>query len=161
MTGTFRTTRPRRIRRAVTLAELMVVVLIVSVLAAVAVPQYGQAMNRFYADAAARRIKADLEYLRHYARRTATSRAIVFNLATHSYTLSGPDSLDHPGQAYIVKLSQIPYRASLTTADCGGDATLVFDGFGKPDSSATITVMAGIFQRSVTVEASTGVVALP
>jgi prepilin-type N-terminal cleavage/methylation domain-containing protein len=156
----FRTTRPAAIRRAFTLAELTIVTLIIAIMAAVAVPRYGNASQRFQADAAARRIKADLEYLRQQARRSSATKAVTFDLVHHKYTMSGVADLDHSGRVFEVRLTRFPFEARITAAACGGDAVLSFDGFGVPDSSATISVSAGPHQRTVTVEAGTGKVTL-
>lgn len=139
----------------------MIVVLILGILATAAVPQYGASTARFQADAAARRVKADLEYLRHVSRRTGSTKSVIFNPTTHSYTLSGVPSLDLASRVNTVNLQRHPYQASLLNANCGGDLILVFDGFGAPDSSATITVGSGNYTRNVEVEAVSGKVTLP
>lgn len=161
MTTTTRTLLCPPRRRGFTLAELVVVVLILAIVSAVAVPRYTDAAAGFNADAAARRIKVDLEFLRQQARKASTSRAVVFDLANHSYTLSGVPDLDHASQTYTVRFTRSPYEATLVSVNCGGDATLAFDGFGKPDSTATIVVGSGRYQRTVLVEASNGSVTIP
>lgn len=137
------------------------VVMILAILSAVAVPSYMNATSRFNADAAARRIKADLEYLRHLARNTSSSKSVVFNPTTHSYAFSGVASLDRPSRVYTVELARVPYSAALVEANCGGDSTITFDGFGTPDSAAVIVVESGGYQRRVALDAGQGKVTLP
>lgn len=156
MIDTIGITQRSRARLAFTLIELSMVVLILAIMAAVAVPRYTNATARYNADAAARRIKADFEYLRHQARRSGASRSIVFDLSSQSYRMPGIPDLDHPGKDYEVRLTRIPYNATLYQVDCGGDAKLIIDGYGKPDTGATIVVLSGTYSRTISVDASAG-----
>ena len=160
---TMRTRGERRHQRerAFTLAELSIVVLIISILAAVSVPRYVNALLHYQADAAARRIKVDLEYLRRQARQASASRSVTFNVNDHSYTMVGVADVNHTGRSdYIVNLKVTPYKSTLNSVNCGGDSTLVFNGYGKPDSSATIVVGSGTYTKTVTVESTAGSVSI-
>lgn len=146
---------------AFTLAEMVVVTLILSILAAVSVPRYIDSLARYQVDCAACRIKVDLELQRQEARKASASRTITFDINNHSYTMVGTTDLNHAGQNdYVVKLKLAPYRATLKSANCGGDATLVFNGFGQPDSSATIVVESGSYAKTITVESTAGKVTI-
>lgn len=150
----------RPVRHGFTLAELVIVVLILAIISALAVPQYASATARFNADAAARRIKADLEFARHEARKAGTSQSLVFDDAAETYSSPTIKNPDHPAQRYSVDLRKYPYSATLDSVNCGGDTTLVFNGFGMPDSSATIVVTVGDYTRTVVVEPSAGKVVI-
>src|SRR5687768_7289300 len=89
-------------RRAFTLAELSIVVLIISIMAVVSVPKYMTALSRYQAEAAARRIKVDLEYVRRAACKASASRSVVFDLTNHRYTIANVGALDHVGSANYV-----------------------------------------------------------
>jgi prepilin-type N-terminal cleavage/methylation domain-containing protein len=157
-----RTRSGRRGRmRAFTLAELSIVVLIMSILAVVSVPRYVNALWQYQADAAARRVKVDLEFLRRRALQASASRSVTFNVSDHSYTMLGVTDMNRAGRSdYIVSLKVNPYNSKLTSADCGGDATLTFNGYGKPDTSATIVVTSGAFTKTITVEGVAGSVSI-
>src|SRR5204863_23675 len=59
---------PASSRRAFSLIEITLVLMVMGVLAALAVPRYASALARYRADAAARRIVADLDLARTTAR---------------------------------------------------------------------------------------------
>src|SRR5688500_9245400 len=80
MTGVTVTTyprrRPRRQTRAAlgfTLIEIVMVLFIMAIVAAMAAPRYSQAIARYRLESAAGRVAADLEYARALARSTSTS----------------------------------------------------------------------------------------
>lgn len=81
----------------------------------------------------------------------------------HSYLLPGvphvdhPDrDYDHPDRDYQVELAKPPYAASIVSADLGGDSELLFNGYGFPDSAATIVIQSGSRQKTITVDPDTG-----
>ena len=132
-----------------------------SILAAVSVPRYITSLYKYQVDAAARRIKVDLEFLRRKARKESASRTVIFDVTNHRYTMANVGDLDHVGRSdYLVNLSFPPYKAKLNSVNCGGDATLVFNGYGKPDSSATIVVGSGAYTKTVSVESTAGSVTI-
>jgi hypothetical protein len=40
--------------------------------------------------------------------------------------------------------------------DLGGDATLVYDGYGNPDSAGTIVIQLGQYTKRITIDPDTG-----
>src|SRR5688500_3620188 len=87
---------PRRQGTGFTLAEMVMVVAITATLAAITIPRYLTALNRYRLDAAARRIAADLTMARLNARDTGTARTVTFATSTDSYDISGMTDPDHP-----------------------------------------------------------------
>lgn len=138
------------------LLELVLVIFIIATVAAIALPRMSNSLIRHRVGGVAWRIAADLEYARVLASSQSASRQIVFDVANDSYELIGATSMDHAGAAYIVDLSREPHGATLETADFGGDATVVFDGYGVPDTGGTVTVKVGDITKTVTLEAETG-----
>jgi prepilin-type N-terminal cleavage/methylation domain-containing protein len=138
------------------LIELVLVLAIAGVLFAIAAPRYGQSVDRYRAEIAARRIAADLLLAKTRARTASHSQSISFNSATGTYTLPGESDADHPSETYSVNLTKAPYRASLAAVSFGGTAVLTFNGYGVPNFAGSITVRAGSSQRTVAVAATSG-----
>ena len=161
-------------RRAFTLAEVIIVVLITSILAVIAVPRYADSIDRFRAEAAAKRIAADMNLTRERAMTRSTQESINFFAVTDQYQMvNGPD-IDHSSQEYWVDFAHTPYPVDLVSAtfiNMGGatnTVAVVWDmngraqasvsppGSGKPLASGEVVVAAGIEQRTVVIDPVTG-----
>src|SRR3954451_23186913 len=70
----------RRSSTAFTLFELMIVILIIWIAAAVAVPRYASSVGRYRAEFAAKRVAADLNLARARAKAASSTRNVTFNL---------------------------------------------------------------------------------
>src|SRR5689334_4789198 len=102
-------------RCAYTIFELVIVLLIMSVMAAVSVPVFMDSLLFHRVEAAARRVKADIDYQRQRARLTSTAQTVTFSNGT--YTLSGAKNLDDPTAVYTVDLKKSPYSLDSATAN--------------------------------------------
>jgi len=141
--------------------ELVLVICIISILASVAIPRFASSMVRHRADAAAQRIVADLNFAQRRARLASTSVSVIFDATNETYRLVGVSDPDHPGSEYTIRLFETPYEVGIVSADFNGDATVIFDGYGVPDSGGTVVVAAGTEQRTINLAAASGRVTLP
>ncbi len=158
---TIRSKSRRFERGGYTLVEIMVVVVLLGIIAAVVVPMAvsGSSME---AVSAARNLASDIQYAQSMAITRQESMRVVFDAAGESYSLRDYEStpLIHPMTKtdYIVTFSG--HRAlgnvDLVTADFGGDAVLIFDETGAPDSAGTATVSAENVTYQISVSAGTG-----
>ncbi len=146
-------------RRGFSYAEMAIVVLVLGILTAAAVPKYADTLVRMRLDAAARRIAADLATARARARATSSSQTITFTLppAGSRYEIAGMSDPDRPSATYGANLAEAPYQITLGTVDLGGDAALIYNGYGIPDSAGTIVIQAGRYARRITVDPDTGI----
>jgi prepilin-type N-terminal cleavage/methylation domain-containing protein len=152
---------PKANRRnsAFTIAEMAIVLAIISVLSAVAMLWYSLAIDRYRAAVAATRIAQDLALAQSVAKTTSAGQSVVFNTSSNSYQLPNYAApMSGPAQSsYTISLSVDPYKATLASASFGGSATLTYDRFGQPSSGGTVVVQVGSsIQHTVTVDANTG-----
>lgn len=153
----------RRVGRrcGLTLVDAVITVMIIGILTAVATPKFVDALLYHRAVAAARRIKADLQWGRQHAVSASSDLRVQFESATNSYTIPALKDLDRPGQAYSVDLTEYPYNSTIVSASCGADEELLLSRYGTPDSGGTITIQSGKYTRTVTIDAITGKVSIP
>ena len=147
-------------RPAFTLAELMIVMVIIVLLGSTAISRYSGALNNFGADALARRVAADMAYAQSIARRNGGSQAVSFDTTNNQYQLVGWTDPDRPGTTYTMACATEPYRGKLvSTSLSNGTASVTqvtFDAYGFPDAGGTIVVQVGDVQRTVTLMQASG-----
>jgi len=85
---------PRIRPRAFSLIEVVLVLSLLAVVAAIAIPRYAASLSHYRLDAAARRVAADLALARQRAKTTGTSQPVAFAVAANSYSLPGVTPLD-------------------------------------------------------------------
>src|SRR3954468_24220391 len=94
---------PRR-ALAFSLFELLFVIAIIAIVAAMAMPRYGRSVARYRAECAAKRVAADLALARSTAKAVSAERIVTFNTVAGSYTLGAVRHLDHSSAPYTVTL---------------------------------------------------------
>jgi type II secretory pathway pseudopilin PulG len=140
---------------------VVLVLAIVTIGAALAVPRYGRASARYRADLAARRVAADLRLAQTCARAASDSRTVSFTPATGRYQLLDVPAPDGTPGDYTVVLRAEPYRAALAAVDFNDSFQVVFSGWGLPDQGGTVVVSTGSQQRTIQVDGTTGTVSIP
>ena len=141
-----------------TAVELLIAMAVIAVLAAIAVPRFGGAIGRYRADMAVRRVVQDLQLARSLAISKSSKQSVSFDRTADSYHLVGVTDPDRPSRPFVIELAQHPYEAALVTLELGDDATIVFDGYGAPDTAGTIVIGVGGIRKRIDVAAGTGAV---
>jgi Tfp pilus assembly protein FimT len=147
--------RAQSFRSAVTIIELVIVVMVMSVLAAAALPAFLDSLLYHRVESAARRLKADMELARQTARLTSSAQSLTFTNSTYALS-AGAKNLDDPNAVYFVDLSAAPFEMGSVTADFSGSQTVSFNGFGTPSSGGTIVLTTQGHTCTLTLNAMTG-----
>jgi prepilin-type N-terminal cleavage/methylation domain-containing protein len=152
--------RDKNSSRAFTLVEIVIVLLIVGILAAVAAPKYSAALSSFRLQAVADRIAGDIRYAKRMAQQNSATQTIAFDAAANSYTLAGMADANHQARTYQFSLADLEYDCDLVSADFGGSATLTFSVYGQPTSTGTVVVSCGGATSTLAID-SLGQVSIP
>jgi type II secretion system protein H len=143
--------------RAFTLAELVFVIIIIALLAAIAVPRLSNAMRRHRLDLSSRRVMADLQLARTQAIRDRADRTVSFDIPNFRYTLQGQAGQNAASAAYTVTLKKtIDQHVRLYSADFNGSSQLTFNKFGVPASGGTVVLTDGYERIILTISGTTG-----
>ncbi len=147
---------PSGLRRAFSLMELILVAVIISMIAAMAMPRFSNSLARFRAEAAAERIASDMKLLRERALQTSSRQVMSFDLFAHTYQLPGVPDFRNPARPYEVSIAGEPFGGIIKSADFGGKEELEFDGYGVARSGGSVVVWVGTSKRTVTLDATGG-----
>lgn len=139
-----------------TLIELVVLCAILTVVAGLAIPRYGQAMIVYRADSAAHVIRQDLELARDRARSLSQSVTVEFDLDDSTLTIDDLPDRNDPDRDHIRDLAAEPYKVWFSACDFGGDPEVVFNGFGIPDSGGTLRLRCGAESRTIRLDSQSG-----
>src|SRR5438045_1817091 len=115
-----RNARPRSHRRsriAFSLIELLLVMATLTIFGAIAAPRYASAVAHYRADAASKRVAADLAFAMSRARATSKPITIVFTTASNSYQMATVPNPLTGAAIYTVNLASAPYNATIVSAN--------------------------------------------
>jgi prepilin-type N-terminal cleavage/methylation domain-containing protein len=141
-----------------TLIELIMVLAIIVILSAMAIPRFSGSIARNRADAAARLIQADLLLAQRHAMTASVDQEAVFEITKDAaiLRLTGLPDLDHPNQRYAHDLLRDPYSVSSIAVDFDGSPGVVFDMYGAPNAGGTVVLRVGGEVRTITLDPDTG-----
>jgi len=136
------------------LVELVMVVAIVGVLSAIAIPRYAGTVTRYRLDAAADRMVADLKLARRHA--TTSSSDVAVTVTATALNIPSIDGIDD-ATPYHTDFSAPPYSVKIASVNLtAGGGTVTFNGHGAADTGGTIVLSLGGETRTVTLDAASG-----
>jgi prepilin-type N-terminal cleavage/methylation domain-containing protein len=142
-------------RAAFSLIEMVVVLMILSVMAAAAIPTFYRSLCYHRLESAARRVKQDLEYLRDAAKATSSALECEFNGRAYTLDDEAVTGLDHGG-AYVVDLAAPPYEVASVAIDVDDGATISFDGYGEATEDGHVVLSLADESRTIHFTDGTG-----
>lgn len=152
-----RASRSRRVRlrtRAFSLVELVVVVLIVAVLTAIAVPRFTESAARARVTAAAERLGAEIVMTGERARAASAMHGLGVTRNSGKITIVGPDK----NVIATRDLGVEPYLATVVRTDLAA-GEVQFSGYALPNTSGRIMLRSAGYLAIVSI-ASDGVVSV-
>lgn len=141
-----------------TLIELLVVLVIISMIAAVASPRFANALARHRSDVAVTRLLNDFEHARSLASRTSASVSVSIDVPKDILTIvTSSHSNNRSDDIMVTEYAREPYYATLTGAYFDKDTTLVYDGYGRPDSGGWVKMRVGTHSSIIRVDPQAGI----
>jgi len=165
------TTAGRATSAAFTLVEILIVVLVMAIAAAIIIPNIGTAADS-QVISAARVLQADVEVARSLAVTTQRPHSLVFSPDRCSYKVvanygggayASAVAVAHPVNPrtlFEVTLADLNGMTAVTVfaVDFGGQPYVTFQSLGDPVAPGNITLRAGECEIVVSVEGLTGIV---
>lgn len=138
-------------RRAFSLVELAVVVAILAMLSALAMPRFADASARRRLDTAAHRVMADLRHAQQHAVATSAAVAVTFDPSDSTYVVDAPSPIS-AGLGYKVPLAEAPLGVRLMATSLASNRA-VFNGHGVAAGDGVVTLGSGRFRTTITLTA--------
>ena len=152
-------------RRAYTLVEVLIVVVVVSTLAVAALPAASTALGNMKATALAREIATDMRYAQTLALKTGVRHRVSFSTDDQAYAVKREnggswDLCTHPvtKKPWQVTLGGKSRYAGLTLKDArfGASDHLYYDKFGAPEAGGFVTFALGGATHTINVAPLSG-----
>lgn len=120
------------LRRALTLIELTIVILIIGITAAIATPRLAETMRAVRLEAAAIDLATHIDYVRSIAINQSRTTSLVCDNQIQVYRSPDVDFPQRPGEPLHVSLRDAYDPAFRLQANFNGQSTLSFDFEGTP-----------------------------
>lgn len=147
------------------LVEMVLVVAIIGVGAAMVIPRFSNSTERWRAETASRKLIADINWVRQAARTRGQTASIDFTTGSTTYTLSGGVSVSGSALPNLsINLGTAPFSCSrlstslVVAGTTTATTTLSFDAAGLPLAEGSIVVGTAGSSRTITISAPGGAI---
>lgn len=156
MTADLDPTQRKQARRGFSLAELVVVIVIIATLASVAAPRFASADSSFRVSGAAEQLADAIRDAAAEARRRSTTVVIRISVASDNFNAAVQSPLEY---LRIYNTSDDPFKADIRATEAADGGTKIFvNGFGVYSTSATIRISVGAQERAIMIDSVSGTV---
>jgi len=142
--------------RAVTLAELVVVTVVLAVAAVIAVPAMGNLLRRERLEQAGAQVMADVRLARAHAISHREEAFIVFDIYTHSYSMPFIPNPDNPEAGKIVTIDPSEGGIGFVGASFDEGQILTFTPLGVPVAGGSVILGDAVEEVWLNVSSTTG-----
>jgi prepilin-type N-terminal cleavage/methylation domain-containing protein len=148
------TTRVSTTRPAFSMIEMVLVVIIIGVIAAIAAPRFAEAGSGRRLSSASKIIERDISSIQLRAKATGKIHTLVFYPASDMYiALEGTD-IRKDAIVFMRELDEAPLSLDLARTDIGDNQDIVISAFGGFDKAFTVTVADDGIEREVSFTAN-------
>lgn len=134
--------RTTRSRRAFSLLELVIVLSIILIVAAIAVPRYAGAMVSYRITAAGHRLRTDVQLARAKARQMSSPVCMEFDPLEHTISIYPKPGTSAQTWKHVTRLTDQPYESKIYFV-FASSYTLTFDGYGRCGENALVALRSG------------------
>lgn len=151
-----------RRRRALTMIELVIVLLVIGLASAIAAPRFAESLRVTQLEAAAQQLAAHIRYLRAVAINEGRTVTLVCDNVNETYQCDSVDFPERIGDPLFVSLPDDYDATFRLNANFDSTSTMSFDFEGVPHVGATpmsngrVTLRSGDYRFRVRVAAGTG-----
>lgn len=138
--------------------ELIVVLVVISITAGLALPAYSSAVTRYRLQSATHQLSTDIDRATRHARATMRPVTVIFDGGTHRVRFASLPSRRSAGTDHVLDLLEHPNGAQISSADFSGQPWYTISAFGVPSSGGMVVLRGADSFATLTIDASTGAV---
>lgn len=133
------------------LIELVIVITIIGIIAAIAAPRYADAETGRRLQGAKNTILADIEFAKRRARATSTTHVIKFYPSDDMYVIAEGTEITRSSIRLTRNLDLDPFKVELSRTNLGANPVAVITAFGDVSPGFTLGVLKNGIEISVVV----------
>ena len=130
------------INRAFSLIEMVMVVTIIGIVSAIALPQFTSSQTGSRISVAKKIILSDIEIVKLRARATSKTHIIKFYPADNRYIVYEGTTLNRNSAVLLRDLSESPFELGIDLTSLGKSQTVTITAYGEVSPSFTVGIVA-------------------